>query len=109
MALWLAERVVEKLQNFCLEFTYEVTPDPLLCLAVVRVCHEKDLLIPTGSIQRCLIDAVHVCGYLTNTFLSWCVLCCTPTSCLCDLLWVPMLRECLSVSLIKHCNSNLAL
>lgn len=54
-----AERVVEKLQNFVLKFTYEVTPDPLLCLAVVRVCHEKDLLI--GSIQRCLIDAVRSC------------------------------------------------
>lgn len=64
-----AEWVVEKLS--C-KLTYEVTPipDPLLCLAVVHVCHEKALLIPTGSILRRIFDAVHSYVWLPHKYFS---------------------------------------
>lgn len=62
-----SERVVEELpaetahKSESLKFTYEVTSDPdssLLCLAVVSVCYEKALLTLSGSVQRCITDAV---------------------------------------------------
>lgn len=72
-----------------LKFTYEVTSDPdsFLCLAVVYVCYEKALKYPAGQFKDILLMlSSQMCGYLKNTFVSRCVLCCTITLRLCDLL-----------------------
>lgn len=74
----LFTNVKKKKTSICVKFTYEVTSDPdcLLCLAVVYVCYEKALKMPSGSVQKIITDAVQSDVWLPQKyfFISECAL-----------------------------------